>query len=75
MAWWRTTSSRVGWHWWVLQGGVKREGTILIVGQQAHVEEEVTRNVGAIQGDVALGANRRVEELDVELRRRDWDAR
>ena len=50
----------------VVHSGVERESTILIVGQQAYVAKEVTRNVGTVEGDVALGANRRVEELDVE---------
>jgi hypothetical protein len=50
----------------IVHGGIEREGTILIVGQKPHVVHEVTRNVGAVQGDEALGPDRRVEELDVK---------
>ena len=55
--------------------GVERESTVLIVGQKSCVVEKVTRNVGAIQGDVALGADRRVEELDIERPVRRHDVR
>ena len=55
-----------------IDGGVERKSAVLIVGQQSYVVEKMTRNIGAIQGDVALGADRRMEELDVErpVRRR-----
>jgi hypothetical protein len=49
-----------------VQGGIEREGPVLVVGKKADVVDEVARNVGAIQGDEAFGPDRRMEKLDVE---------